>query len=254
MEILNKVCSKCNELKILSDFHKYKNSKDGLKPYCIECAKAAYNNYKKNNIDKVRDSQKIRRLRDKEKLNRCAREYYKNNREKILLRQKEKPKEKDKIYRLDNADTIKVYATKWREDNKEYIREYAKSNRQKISTQQRKKKQEDSFYRLRCNLRRRIKETFNTNGFTKKSKTAEILGCTFEEFKLHLESKFEPWMAWDNRGLYNGELNCGWDIDHIIPVSSAITEEDIIKLNHYTNLQPLCSYINRNIKRDNIIY
>jgi hypothetical protein len=32
------------------------------------------------------------------------------------------------------------------------------------------------------------------------------------------------------------------------------TEEDVFKLNHYTNLQPLCSYINRNIKRDRLDY
>ena len=57
-------------------------------------------------------------------------------------------------------------------------------------------------------------------------------------------------MTWENRGLYNGEFNYGWDIDHIIPLSSAETEEDIIKLNHYTNLQPLCSKINRDIKKD----
>ena len=58
-------------------------------------------------------------------------------------------------------------------------------------------------------------------------------------------------MTWENRGLYNGELNYGWDIDHIIPSSSGLNYNDIIKLNHYTNLQPLCSYTNRVIKRDN---
>jgi hypothetical protein len=57
-------------------------------------------------------------------------------------------------------------------------------------------------------------------------------------------------MTWDNYGLYNGEPNYGWDIDHKIPSSSAITEEDLIKLNHYTNLQPLCSKINRDVKRN----
>jgi 5-methylcytosine-specific restriction endonuclease McrA len=47
-------------------------------------------------------------------------------------------------------------------------------------------------------------------------------------------------------------LNYGWDIDHIIPISSAGSEENIIKLNHYTNLQPLCSKINRDIKKDKL--
>ena len=49
------------------------------------------------------------------------------------------------------------------------------------------------------------------------------------------ESKFESWMTWDNYGLYNGELNYGWDIDHIIPLASAKT---------------VCSKVNRYIKKD----
>jgi hypothetical protein len=56
-------------------------------------------------------------------------------------------------------------------------------------------------------------------------------------------------MTWDNYGLYNGELNYGWDIDHIKPVSSAKTISELIGLNHYTNLQPLCSKVNRDIKK-----
>ena len=58
-------------------------------------------------------------------------------------------------------------------------------------------------------------------------------------------------MKWDNRGLYNGELNHGWDIDHIKPLSLAKNGEELISLMHYTNLQPLCSKINRDIKKDN---
>ena len=80
-------------------------------------------------------------------------------------------------------------------------------------------------------------------------RTHELLGCSLEEFKVYLESKFEPWMSWGNYGKYNGEYEYGWDIDHIIPVSSAQTEDDIIRLNHFTNLQPLCSKFNRVIKR-----
>lgn len=58
-------------------------------------------------------------------------------------------------------------------------------------------------------------------------------------------------MTWDNYGIYNGTLNYGWDIDHIKPTSLANTEQEIIELNHYTNLQPLCGYTNRYIKKDN---
>jgi len=61
-------------------------------------------------------------------------------------------------------------------------------------------------------------------------------------------------MNWDNKGLYNGNFEYGWDVDHIIPLSSAKTEEEIIRLNHYSNLQPLCSKINRDIKKDYLTY
>lgn len=57
-------------------------------------------------------------------------------------------------------------------------------------------------------------------------------------------------MNWDNYGLYNTTKQYGWDLDHIEPLSSAKTIEDVIRLNHYTNFQPLCSYVNRHIKRN----
>lgn len=91
------------------------------------------------------------------------------------------------------------------------------------------------------------------NSISDSLKYSGILGCSFEEFKLYLESKFENWMSWENYGKYNGELNYGWDIDHIIPSSSAETEEEVYKLNYYLNLQPLCSKINRDIKKNKII-
>ena len=103
---------------------------------------------------------------------------------------------------------------------------------------------------MKHNTRTLIRNSFKNVGRIKSSKTADILGCSFEEFKIYLESRWDTWMSWSNRGLYNGNLNYGWDIDHIVPLSSASTEEDVIKLNHYTNLQPLCSKINRDIKRN----
>lgn len=102
---------------------------------------------------------------------------------------------------------------------------------------------------LRGRIRRALKRKFATNTETR---TEEILGCKIEYFKEYLESKFEPWMTWENYGLYNGELNYGWDIDHVTPLSSANTIEDIYELNHYKNLQPLCSKVNRDIKSNSL--
>jgi hypothetical protein len=147
-------------------------------------------------------------------------------------------------YNKDNKDNLKFQKEEWRKINKE-----------KIKIQKRKwnklQKEINVLYNLPQLISSSFRKSFKRSGFSKKSKSIEILGCSFEEFKLYLESKFEPWMTWENKGLYNGELNYGWDIDHIIPISSATTEEEIIKLNHYTNLQPLCSKVNRDIKKDN---
>jgi 5-methylcytosine-specific restriction endonuclease McrA len=59
-------------------------------------------------------------------------------------------------------------------------------------------------------------------------------------------------MNWDNYGNTCGtelKYNCSWDLDHIVPISYAKTEEEIYILNHWSNFQPLCSKINRDIKK-----
>ena len=151
--------------------------------------------------------------------------------EETIRRNKEKKKEN---YRL-NKDKIKEELNKHRKG-------YS-SNRCKL----------DFVYRMRKRLSETIRRYLKEKGYTKKSRTYEIIGLDYNSFKTYIESKFEPWMNWDNHGLYNGELNYGWDIDHIIPISSADSEQDILKLNHYTNLQPLDSFINRYVKKDKII-
>lgn len=82
----------------------------------------------------------------------------------------------------------------------------------------------------------------------KDRKTVEYLGCSISFLKKHLESQWDHTMSWDNYGKYPE----GWDMDHIKPVSSAKTLEELIPLLHYTNLQPLNSKINRELKKDKI--
>ena len=122
----------------------------------------------------------------------------------------------------------------------------------KVYERRKRKMKNDLVYRLKIKLRKKIRESLKNNGYTKKSNTYTILGCSYKDFKIYIESNWEGWMSWDNYGLYNGEENYGWDLDHIVPLSSAQCEEDIIRLNHHSNIQPLCSYVNRNVKRNNI--
>ena len=116
------------------------------------------------------------------------------------------------------------------------------------------KRQNDLGFKLKSNVGNRIRELFRKNKSYKNNSTLKILGYSLDEFKQHIESQFEPWMNWDNYGCKVPlGPNMTWDLDHIIPVSSAVNEEDIIRLNHYTNLRPLCSYQNRFIKRDKLM-
>ena len=170
---------------------------------------------------------------DKDYQKQYQKEYRSKNKDYQKQYQKEyrsKNKESAKNYRLQNADSLK-----------EYLKEYMKSRKSK-----------DILFKLSCNIRTLLSCSIKDMGYNKGTKTEAILGCSFDFLKEYIESKWEPWMSWDNRGLYNGEFNYGWDIDHIIPISSAKTEEEILLLNHYTNLQPLCSKINRDIKKDKI--
>ena len=188
----------------------------------------------------------------------------------------EDKKEKKRLYMIKyrklNPNKGKEYMIEYRKQNPEQIKEWRKNNSDKIKGQSKKwkisnpekvkiiklkheknRKKRDPIFKLSCNIRSSIHNALKLNNFYKSNKTVDILGCSFKEFKEHIENKFESWMTWENYGLYNGTENYGWDIDHLMPISTAITVEDVIRLNHYTNLQPLCSYTNRVVKR-NIVY
>ena len=147
-------------------------------------------------------------------------------------------KENGKRNYINNLDNGLKSQKKYKQNNKEKVKESNKRWRQK-------QKQINPLFTFIRNARKLILRSLKTSNDKTNTKTYQILGCTSNEFKSHLESQFEPWMNWDNYGLYNGQLNYGWDVDHIIPYASAKTEEDAIRLNHHTNLRPRCSYLNR---------
>ena len=253
-----KVCSKCKIEKNKDDYPKVGNK-------CKNCISEYKKEYFKLNKKKVSESKKKWREDNKEIISENRKKWREDNKEKIkessknyYLNNKEHVNNMSKKYYSVNKERLipimSEYYIKYREDNKEKVNDSKKkwlnNNKDYFTSYIKNRSNTDELFRFKLIIRNTISTSFRCKGLRKNSKTSQILGCSFEDFKLYIESKFEFWMAWENYGKYNGELNYGWDIDHIIPISSAKTEDDIIRLNHFSNLQPLCSKINRDIKRD----
>jgi hypothetical protein len=213
-----KVCTKCGKDKTFDNFVKDKTKKDNYSNKCKSCAK----------------------------------KYYDLNREEILQQRKK--------YRQNNKEEISTLRKKTYQDKKNYYKEYYRINKEKIKEYrkknennlkeyrkfyQSKKRKEDPIFKFSSNVRSLISSSFKrgTNEFGKNAKTEQILGCTIEEFRSYIEDKFTEGMSFVNYG--------EWHLDHIIPLSSVKTEEEIIKLNKYTNFQPL--WAKDNIKKGNKI-
>lgn len=144
-----------------------------------------------------------------------------------------------KSYYIKNKDKIKVYKHGYFIKNKTTLKlkqkEYNITNKEEINItknlRDKYRRQTDILYKLKRNIGTRIRLSLKVTVWNKNNTTKEILGCTFEQLKQHLEAQFKPGMTWENHGQ--------WHIDHIQPLASAKTEEEIYKLCHYTNLQPL---------------
>lgn len=207
------------------EFSKNSKSKDGLQTKCKSCDKAYRNlnkernkeyqeNYKKVNREILLKKQTEHRKKNREKLRARGRLHYKNNKEKAILNVK-----------------------KWVFKNKTLRNEYAKNyNNQKRST--------DIIFKLKEILRRRIADVTKIliqNNTIKAGSAVNDLGCSIEEFRKYLESKFYlkngNSMSWNNYG--GGPQK--WQIDHIeaLCLFDLSNREEFLKACHYTNLQPL---------------
>lgn len=168
--------------------------------------------WRKVNINKVRNSKKKYRENNRDKINSYKKNYYKSNKESINIKNKE-----------------------WYKANKDRVNSHIKN-----------KKKTDIQYKLSHNLRNRLGEAIKNN--QKVGSAVKDLGCSIEELKTYLESKFLPGMNWDNW------RRDGWHIDHIKPLASfdLTDRKQLLEACHYTNLQPLWAKDNIS-KGDDII-
>lgn len=187
---------------------------------------------------------------NKERLKKEALERYNNNTEYY----KQKFKESYLTETQEQRDNRKQRTIDYINNNKELVNkknlEYYHKNKEKLIKQQIKyyknKYYTDPIFRLRVILSTTINQRLRNINKDKSKSSLNIIGLeNWDNFKEHLEKQFTEGMTWDN---YGNKKDC-WSIDHIIPISSAKTEEEVYKLNHYTNLRPMWHI--ENIKKGN---
>ena len=208
--IITKTCSICHRELTLENFRKDRTRKDGFHPWCKEC-------------------QRIKRKESRNN-NEIAKEGERRRHKKYG---QGKGKETQRKY--NQLPKMKAYCKRYRESEagrKSYERSRLKSKESGYQKRYAKEKWDNDIeYRLVKLLRGRVRATI-TKG-CKSAHTLELLGCSIDELKVHLEQQFEPGMTWDN---------CHkWHIDHIIPCAYFdLTKEENQRICfNYRNLQPL---------------
>ena len=197
-----KNCTKCKEDKSFSEFTKDNRIKSGYASKCKTCTNKTAKSCRNNNPVKYKSTRKT---------------YYYNNIEKSRKWKVDSSKKfkvqksiYDKMYRLQNKELIAAYKKAWELTKKD-----------------------DPIFKIKKNLRRRVHHALNS--IKKADTTFELIGCTPNEFKMHIESQFTEGMTWDNYGRDT------WHIDHITPCYSYDLSEESQQREcfHYTNQRPL---------------
>lgn len=212
-----RTCTKCGERKpATADFFLKRDARKGtLKYECKQCAVLFRKAYYAANKAPLLAASKVYWEKNKDSVHAVQRARYEANREKIIA--------ENLAYRSANRD----------------------AHRARVSARAKVRRESDPVYAMRQRVTALISVRLRAGGYTKKSRSNEILGCDWEEFKKHIERQFLNGMDWANRGQ--------WQLDHIVPIATATTEAEVLALSHHTNLRPLWSDMNR-AKSDTITH
>ena len=239
-------CSKCKKEVAFVLFGPNSKKKNGLNSDCNACRN---------------EKNKIRYNDNPEKYRQMCRNWRKNN--------PDKQQAASKSWRERNTDEAIASTKRWREENSARFKEvkcfynskpenkqraaeiallWRAKNKDLIRQKERERRKLDPQFRLRRNIRRRLKKVLDIQA--KYRETGRVVGgsgwgdkgCSDAEFIKHIEAFWEPWMNWTNYG--NGVTE--WNIDHVKPLKNfdLTKREEYLKAVHYTNIRPLHSRIN----------
>lgn len=174
--------------------------------------------------DKEKQYQKEYREKNKDKKSQYSKEYYLKNKEKLLNASKHR-------YKLKSEEII-TKNIEWQKNNSDRTQKYkSKYRRKRLLTE---------FYKIDEYCRGNISRTMRNKVKGGSDRYLQYIGIDPQGLRNHIEKQFDKNMNWDNYA----EI---WEIDHIIPISTAKDNiDEMIKLHHYSNLRPLSVKDNRN--------
>lgn len=217
-----KQCTKCKKIKELSCFGKAKYGKYGVRSRCKDCRKIIGKQYRNQNIEKVTITKK---------------------------KWDNKNPNYQQQYRQINIIKAQKYHKQWCKNNREktieYSKKYKKHNTDKLQKHHIRRTLMDPIYKLKKDVRTLIYHSFKRQGFKKNTKIAKIICCNWQFLHIHLTRSFIK----NYNRLPNNQDKL--HIDHKIPLVVAKTEQSVLNLCHYTNLQWLLAKDNL-IKSDKI--
>lgn len=239
-----KICTHCHAEKPYSEFYRDAGNSTGFSCWCKECS-LEYARLRRLGPegDNMRARDRAHRQEHRDEINARNRERYAQNLERYRGYKKkwrdahyEDYLRQAKEQRLKHIDRVRAYKKRYEQENKDkkkkWDKKYRDTHHEHRNEYNRIRKENDPIFRLKHQVGGLILQAFKKGGYSKPCKTAQILGCDYETLYKHLT---DTWRA--NYGTeWNGEP---YNIDHIVPLATAKSEEDIIRLCHYTNLQLL---------------
>lgn len=241
-----KVCPRCSRTFPLTEQYwpLHSRCKSGFDTYCKECKREMdresyqrhresrcekVREYKALNPEKARESERKSRAKNKGKYSAYYKAWYEENKEDV--------REKQKKYYEDNKEMISTRNKQYREENREKILEqkkkYFAEHKKYFYEYRANRMRNDLDWAMKQKIRWNISNAFRRTGYTKKSQAYKIIGLTYEAFRVYLLQTYK-----DNYGEeWDGKTPI--HLDHIIPLATAKSEDDVIRLCHYTNLQLL---------------
>jgi hypothetical protein len=231
-----KECKNCHKFLPLTE--EFWRTSDVRLLYCLKCREDVSKQIDK----KYKNSHKELNLRR-------SRNWRSQNRDKVI--------ESKRKYRKNNPDKVKAEKQRHfskpenKEKKKQHDKIYYENNKEKIRKRQYKWAMSKTEVKLKMKVSHMINMALKSNNSSKNGgRSFNYLDYSVEELKEFIQSKFEPWMNWDNWGPYkkkdwddNDISTWKWQIDHIIPQSklpyTSMGDENFKKCWALENLRPL---------------